>query len=47
MDEYFESRAYQRINHTPEKKEFYKSIYADKVREDDAAEKAKFNGHTS
>eukprot|EP00703_Trepomonas_sp_PC1_P003929 JAP92677.1 hypothetical protein TPC1_15301 [Trepomonas sp. PC1] len=47
IDEYNEYRAYEKMNHTPEKKEFYRSIYADKIRKEDAEYKAKFNGHST
>ncbi|CAL6038044.1 Calmodulin-binding_protein [Hexamita inflata] len=47
MDEYQEHRAYQQMNHTPEKKTFYKSIYADKVRAEDQSFKDRTNGHST
>lgn len=47
IDEYNEYRAYEKINHTPVKKELYRSIYSDKVRKEDQEYKEKWNGHST
>lgn len=43
-DEYKEEVAYNKMNHIPQKTQYYKSIYYDKVRQEVKDEKAKYNG---
>ena len=47
IDEQNEKLAYDKMNYAPQKREFYKSIYSDKVRYEDTEPKRKFNGHAT
>lgn len=44
QDEYKEDIAYGKINYQPSKKQYYRSIYYDKVRQEVIDEKARYNG---